>query len=93
MSHPRSWGSNCGEWDSLAPLRAEVKPLNGAAGLQLAVGAFAAALFPIVPRMRFGQDCLASTLYIVCSLLISQVHRGACWMTLLSILAYVSSLT
>lgn len=30
------------------------------------------ALFALVPRMRFSQACLAATLYLVCSLLISQ---------------------
>ncbi|CAL5226722.1 g9574 [Coccomyxa viridis] len=41
-------------------------------GLQLAVGVFGVAMFPIVPRMRFSQDCLAATLYVVTSLLIAQ---------------------
>ncbi len=45
------------------------------AGLQLAVGQFGVSLFPLVPRMRFSQDCLAATLYLVCSLLISQSNN------------------
>ncbi|CAL8463925.1 g3460 [Coccomyxa elongata] len=44
-------------------------------GLQLAVGQFGVSLFPLVPRMHFSQDCLAATLYLVCSLLISQSNN------------------
>lgn len=39
------------------------------------MGQFGVSLFPLVPRMRFSQDCLAATLYLVCSLLISQSNN------------------
>lgn len=60
---PQYWAPACPSWRAAC------------AGLQLAVGQFGVSLFPLVPRMRFSQDCLAATLYLVCSLLISQSNN------------------
>ncbi|EIE18909.1 hypothetical protein COCSUDRAFT_59833 [Coccomyxa subellipsoidea C-169] len=52
-----------------------IKPAAGpGASFQLAVGQFGVSLFPLVPRMRFSQDCLAATLYLV-SLAVATHHR------------------
>eukprot|EP00198_Chlamydomonas_reinhardtii_P010228 XP_001699565.1 predicted protein [Chlamydomonas reinhardtii] len=40
--------------------------------LQLTVGIFIICLFTFVSKMRFLQSCLSATLYVVCSVLVSQ---------------------